>query len=63
MQPEIKNINGTDYLIVAIPIQQPELSTTGKTRIVAKTGSPVKTNAVAHGLPVTFTMSAWIPLR
>ncbi len=62
MQPKIETINGVQHLIVAVPIQQPELSSTGKTRIVAKTGSPVRTTAIAHGLPVTFTMSAWIPL-
>lgn len=61
MNPEIKNIGGIDYLIVAVPLQRPELSSTGKTLIVAKTGVPTKAGVNVAGKPVTFTVSAWIP--
>lgn len=62
MQPEIKNINGIDHLVIAVPLQKPELSQNGKSKIVAKTGF-VNTTVQINNKPVTYTMCAFIPLK
>lgn len=58
MQTEIKNTNGTDYLVITIPMQQPALSSTGKSLIVAS-GSK-KTDCIVKGRPVSVTVNAYI---
>jgi hypothetical protein len=60
MQPEIKNINGIDHVIVAIPVITPKLSSSGKTMVVAQTGAPVHTTIIIQGKPVSYSASAWV---
>lgn len=60
LQAKIEKIGGRDHLIVAIPMQEPELSNSGKTLVVGKTFAPVKTNVEVNGKVVTYTASAWI---
>lgn len=62
MQPEIKNINGVDHLIIAVPLQEPEISQNGKSKIVAKTGF-VNTALQVNKKPITYTLCAFIPLK
>jgi hypothetical protein len=61
MKPEIKNIDGIDHLIVAIPLHKPELSKTEKSNIVAKTGFK-NTTLTVHDKPLTYSALAFIPL-
>lgn len=58
--PRIENINGIDHLVVALPMQEPTLSNSEKTLIVAKTNSPVKTELKSNNQLITYTGSAWI---
>lgn len=60
--PRVENINGQDHLIIAIPMQQPEISSTGKSWIIAKTGWN-KTTYMHQGKQVTITGMAMIPLK
>ncbi len=49
-----------DELVIRIKLQKPELSTSGKTLIVAKSGAPKATEAEVNGKPVVISLSAWI---
>ena len=47
-------------LVIRIPLQQPEPSTSGKTLIVAKTGGNKETNVEIDGQKVYVGVSAYI---
>ena len=53
---EIKDNN----LVITIPLQKPELSSTGKTYIVASTRGFAHTTAVVDGKPVSVSVNAYI---
>jgi hypothetical protein len=52
-------VNGKK-LIIEIDLQDPSLSKTGRTLIVAKTEGPAKTEAKVNNKTVTVNLSAWI---
>lgn len=58
MKTETKNVNGSDCLVITIPLQTPRESSTGKSLIVA-TGSG-KTDCVVNGKQVSVTVNAYI---
>ncbi len=49
------------HLIIDIPIQQPRLSKTGNTMIIAGTGGFVQTGLEVEGKPVKLSVNAIIP--
>lgn len=49
-----------EMLIVAIPLQAPAPSTSGKTLVVASTHGNVATSAIVNGKPVTVGLNAYI---
>jgi hypothetical protein len=50
-----------DYLIVKVPLQEPERSATGKTLVVASThGNQTMADVIVDGKPVTIGLNAYI---
>ena len=49
-----------DMLIIAIPMQTPQPSTSGKTLVVASTRGNVQTTAMVDGKPITIGVNAYI---
>lgn len=58
---EIKVIDGN--LVISLPLQVPQRSKTGRSRIVATTAGFVKTNCLVEGQPVSISINACIPLK
>lgn len=56
MKFEIKDNN----LIITIPLQNPTLSTSGKTLVVASTKGNKVTDVMVQGKPVTIGLNAYI---
>jgi hypothetical protein len=55
---EVKIENGKLY--IEIPLQEPTLSTSGKTLVVATTHGNVTTTATVDGKPVVIGLNAYI---
>lgn len=60
--PRVENVNGQDCLIVALPLQQPTISETGKSYIIAK-ATWQKTNYVHNDKKVTVNGMAIISAK
>lgn len=56
MQAKIEN----NELVIRIPLEKPELSSSGKTLIVASTGGNVQTDVEVNGKPVFVGVNAYI---
>lgn len=59
MKTEVKD----NQIIITLPLQQSQLSKSGKTYIVAGTGGFTKTTATIDGKPVSISVNAIIPTR
>ena len=47
-------------LVIRLPLQTPTPSASGKTLVVATTHGNQRTDALAHGVPVTIGVNAYI---
>jgi hypothetical protein len=50
-------------LVIRIALQEPTLSASGKTQVIASTHGNIKTDLMAHGKPVTIGLNAYISAK